>query len=175
LKQRPEEEELRKSKPLDCPSCSWMLSSHVMAGDVTNTILDAILILVWDLGVTGAAIAHVISQYLISEILLLRLINRVKIMLSTIKDLKFSRFLKCGILLLARVIAITFCVTLSASVAAHRGPIPMATFQICLQVWLSTSLLADGLAVVGQAILASSFSRRKSQYNLELTVCDNSQ
>ncbi|MQL79088.1 hypothetical protein Taro_011543 [Colocasia esculenta] len=134
-----------------------------VAGDVTNTILDAILILVLDLGVTGAAIAHVISQYLISGILLLRLINRVKIMPSTIKDLKFSRFLTCGVFLLARVIAVSFCVTLSASVASHRGPIPMAAFQICLQVWLSTSLLADGLAVAGQAILASSFARGDHQ------------
>lgn len=55
-----------------------------------------------------------------------------------------------GFLLLARVIAVTFCVTLSASLAARHGPIPMAAFQICLQLWLSTSLLADGLAVAGQ-------------------------
>lgn len=26
----------------------------------------------------------------------------------------------------------------------------MAAFQVCLQVWLATSLLADGLAVAGQ-------------------------
>lgn len=44
----------------------------------------------------------------------------------------------------------TFCVTLAASLAAHQGPIPMAAFQVCLQVWLATSLLADGLAVAGQ-------------------------
>jgi Na+-driven multidrug efflux pump len=55
-----------------------------------------------------------------------------------------------GFLLLARVIAVTFCVTLSASMAARRGSIQMAAFQICLQVWLATSLLADGLAVAGQ-------------------------
>lgn len=59
-------------------------------------------------------------------------------------------FVVSGFLLLARVIAVTFCVTLSASVAARQGSIPMAAFQICLQVWLATSLLADGLAVAGQ-------------------------
>ncbi|KAL3618723.1 Protein DETOXIFICATION 42 [Castilleja foliolosa] len=36
----------------------------------------------------------------------------------------------------------------------------MAAFQVCLQVWLATSLLADGLAVAGQAILASAFARK---------------
>lgn len=49
-----------------------------------------------------------------------------------------------------RVIAVTFCVTLSASLAARQGPTSMAAFQVCLQVWLATSLLADGLAVAGQ-------------------------
>ena len=44
----------------------------------------------------------------------------------------------------------TFCVTLAASLAARQGPTSMAAFQVCLQVWLATSLLADGLAVAGQ-------------------------
>lgn len=59
-------------------------------------------------------------------------------------------FCSTGFLLLMRVIAVTFCVTLAASMAAHQGPVPMAAFQVCLQVWLATSLLADGLAVAGQ-------------------------
>jgi Na+-driven multidrug efflux pump len=48
------------------------------------------------------------------------------------------------------VVAVTFCVTLAASLAARQGPTAMAAFQICSQVWLATSLLADGLAVAGQ-------------------------
>ncbi|XP_073103452.1 protein DETOXIFICATION 42 isoform X3 [Elaeis guineensis] len=111
-------------------------------------------------GVSGAAIAHVISQYLIALILLWRLLREVDVLPPSIKDLQFSRFLKNSFLLLARVIAVTFCVTLAASMAARQGSIPMAAFQICLQIWLATSLLADGLAVAGQAILASAFARR---------------
>ncbi|MQM10703.1 hypothetical protein Taro_043603, partial [Colocasia esculenta] len=298
-----------------------------VAGDVTNIILDPIFIFVFHMGVSGAAMAHVISQYLISVILIWRLKRKVEIMPPSIRDLKFSRFLKCGtvpgvehqvfsiryrlmemagsptqsdpeladhfedwfsdddltlvaliyvnsgvlaadsrqalalenmtsrtsvpsadalagasgttdsefqvmpslsgmdtsdslsvytpspltvsnpwsptifeqtpwepwpvvwelrvpvvplpappltitlrttegdlmvaegFLLLTRVIAVTFCVTLAASMAAHHGPIPMAAYQICLQLWLSTSLLADGLAVAGQAILAGGFAR----------------
>lgn len=51
---------------------------------------------------------------------------------------------------MARVVAVTFCVTLSASLAARLGSIPMAAFQTCLQVWMTSSLLADGLAVAVQ-------------------------
>lgn len=36
--------------------------------------------------------------------------------------------------------------------AARQGPISMAGHQICLQVWLSSSLLADAQASAGQVI-----------------------
>lgn len=131
-----------------------------VAGDVTNIILDPIFMFVFHLGISGAAIAHVISQYLIATILLWRLMEQVDLLPPSIKHLQFSRFLKNGFLLLMRVIAVTFCVTLAASMAARQGTTSMAAFQICLQVWLATSLLADGLAVAGQAILASAFAKK---------------
>ncbi|KAK3223998.1 hypothetical protein Dsin_011023 [Dipteronia sinensis] len=131
-----------------------------VAGDVTNIILDPIFIFVFKLGVSGAAIAHVLSQYLISVILLLKLMKQVYLLPPSFKDLQFSRFLKNGFMLLTRTIAVTICVTLAASKAARLGTTPMAAFQVCLQVWLTSSLLADGLAVAGQAILASSFAEK---------------
>ncbi|KAJ6815876.1 protein DETOXIFICATION 42 [Iris pallida] len=131
-----------------------------VAGDATNIILDPIFIFVFKLGVSGAAIAHVISQYLIAVILLWRLLRQVDVLPPSMKDLQLGRFLKNGFLLLGRVVAVTFCVTLAASMAARQGSTPMAAFQICLQVWLASSLLADGLAVAGQAILANAFARR---------------
>ncbi|XP_073008002.1 protein DETOXIFICATION 42-like [Typha latifolia] len=131
-----------------------------VAGDATNIILDPVFIFLFHLGVSGAAIAHVISQYLIAVILLWKLLQQVDVLPPSLKDLQYRRFLKNGFLLLARVIAVTFCVTLAASMAAREGSIPMAAFQICLQIWLATSLLADGLAVAGQAILASAFATR---------------
>ncbi|XAR60374.1 hypothetical protein NMG60_11033720 [Bertholletia excelsa] len=131
-----------------------------LAGDVMNIILDPIFMFVFHLGISGAAIAHVISQYLISTILLWRLLQQVNLIPPSAKYLRFGQFLKNGFLLLMRVIAVTFCVTLSASMAARQGPTPMAAFQVCLQVWLATSLLADGLAVAGQAIIASALARK---------------
>ncbi|KAK4339116.1 hypothetical protein RND71_040578 [Anisodus tanguticus] len=121
-----------------------------VAGDLANIILDPILMFVFHLGVRGAAIAHVISQ----------LLEKVDIVPPRLKYLQFSRFLTNGFLLLVRVIAVTFCVTLAASLAARLGPTQMAAFQVCLQIWLATSLLADGLAVAGQAILARAFAQK---------------
>lgn len=134
-----------------------------VVGDAANIILDPILMFVCHMGVTGAAIAHVVSQYLITLILLCRLVQQVDVIPPSIKSLKFGRFLGCGFLLLARVVAVTFCVTLAASLAARHGPTIMAGFQICCQLWLATSLLADGLAVAGQAVLASAFAKNDSK------------
>ncbi|CAL1361555.1 unnamed protein product [Linum trigynum] len=131
-----------------------------VAGDVANIILDPIFIFVCKWGVSGAAIAHVISQYLISLILLLKLMKMINLMPPSVKDLQFNRFLKNGFVLLAKVIAATICVTFAASRAARLGSTPMAAFQICLQVWLTSSLLADGLAIAGQAIIATAFAEK---------------
>ncbi|XP_020206229.1 protein DETOXIFICATION 42 isoform X3 [Cajanus cajan] len=113
-----------------------------LAGDVTNIALDPLFIFVFRLGVSGAAIAHVISQYLISVILLWSLVKKVDLIPPSIKHLQFDRFLK------------------NASLAARQGPTSMAAFQVCLQIWLAVSLLADGLAVAGQAILAGAFANK---------------
>ncbi|ESQ49222.1 hypothetical protein EUTSA_v10020489mg [Eutrema salsugineum] len=131
-----------------------------LVADIINIILDPIFIFVLRLGVSGAAIAHVISQYFMTLILFIRLAKKVNLMPPNFGELQFGKFLRNGSLLLARTIAVTFCQTLAAAMAARLGATPMAAFQICLQVWLTTSLLADGLAVAGQAILACSFAEK---------------
>ncbi|KAC9326659.1 hypothetical protein E3N88_45990 [Mikania micrantha] len=141
----------------------------IVMGNVVNIILDPILIFVFKMRVTGAAISHVFSQYLISVVLLWKLIQQVDLLPPNIKDLQLGRFLTNGFLLLMRVIAATFCVTLAASLVARLGSTQMAAFQICLQVWLAASLLADGLAVAGQAILAGSFARKDYKSAKEMT------
>ncbi|BAT93337.1 hypothetical protein LR48_Vigan05g007400 [Vigna angularis] len=132
----------------------------IVSGYALNVALDPVLIFYCKMGIKGAAISHVLSQYVMAFALLLILTRKVDLVPPSIKDLQIFRFLKNGGLLLARVVAVTFCQTLAASLAARFGPIPMAAFQTCLQVWLTSSLLADGLAVAVQAILACSFAEK---------------
>ncbi|KAK1370415.1 Protein DETOXIFICATION [Heracleum sosnowskyi] len=134
-----------------------------VAGDLANVVLDPILIFVCHMGVSGAAVAHVLSQYLILVILFCKLIKQVHLLPPSIKSMQLGRFLKNGVYLLGRVIAATFCVTLATSLAARLGTTPMAAFQICLQVWMTSSLLSDGLAVAGQAIIACAFAEKDYQ------------
>lgn len=68
------------------------------------------------------------------------------------------RYLSCqpchaGLLAL-RTIAITTTFALGTSLAARSDTAHAAAHQICLQLWLASSLLADSLAVAAQTLLA---------------------
>lgn len=132
----------------------------IVAGYSLNVLLEPLLIFKLKMGIKGAAIAHVISQYMMAFTLFFILMKKVYLLPPRIKDLQIFRFLRNGGLLMTKVIAVTFCVTLAASLAARLGSIPMAAFQPCLQVWLASSLFADGLAIAVQAILAGSFAEK---------------
>ncbi|KAL8237264.1 hypothetical protein R6Q59_018345 [Mikania micrantha] len=132
----------------------------IVAGNLLNAILDVILIFFYGLGVGGAAIATVISEYLTAFILLWKLNEEVVLVTPNIDGEKVARYLKSGGLLMSRSFAVLVTMTLSTSVAAREGSVPMAGHQICLEVWLALSLLTDALALAGQAILASSYSQR---------------
>ncbi|CAM6129521.1 unnamed protein product [Calypogeia fissa] len=133
-------------------------------GNVVNIVLDPILMFSLKFGVSGAAVATVISQYVIALVLLWILNERVTLLPPRLGDLRFDKFLKSGGLLLGRTVAVIASMTLATSMAARQGPIPMAAHQVCMQVWLAASLLSDSLALAGQAIIASAFA--KGDYRL---------
>nr|GMD65274.1 protein DETOXIFICATION 43-like [Ipomoea batatas] len=97
--------------------------------DSVNIVLDSVFILGCHWGVSGAAIAHVISQYIMVLILFCKLIKEVELLPPSSRHLQLSKFLRNGLWLFARVIAATFCVTLASSLAARLGSTVMAAFQ----------------------------------------------
>ncbi|CAL9133388.1 unnamed protein product [Musa acuminata var. zebrina] len=129
------------------------------AGSLLNAILDPILIFLFGLGVGGAAISTVISEYMIAGILLWKLNEKI-ILSPNINGEGMNLYLKSVGLLVGRTIAVLITMTISTSMAAREGPVAMAGHQICLQVWLAVSLLNDALALAGQALLASEYTRK---------------
>ncbi|KAI4991560.1 hypothetical protein ZWY2020_039946 [Hordeum vulgare] len=129
-------------------------------GNLVNAILDAIFVFPLGLGVRGAALATVTSEYVIACILLWKLNSKVVIFSGKIIAGGVIRYLKSGGLLIGRTIAVLLTMTLSTSLAAKEGAIPMAGHQLCLQVWLTISLLNDALALAGQALLATEYTKR---------------
>ncbi|KAJ0097014.1 hypothetical protein Patl1_29229 [Pistacia atlantica] len=132
-------------------------------GNFAAVVMFPILMNYCQLGVTGAAISTVISQYIVAFLMIWYLNKRTVLLVPNMKCLQFGDYLKSGGLLLGRTLACVLTVTLSTSMAARQGAIAMAAHQICLQVWLSVSLLADAQAASSQALIASYLS--KGQYN----------
>ncbi|KAF6144828.1 hypothetical protein GIB67_038927 [Kingdonia uniflora] len=126
-------------------------------GNLLNAVLDPILIFFFGLGIGGAAISTVISEYLIALMLLWELNKKVLLIPSNIDGWRMARYLKSGGLLIGRTVAVLVTMTLATSMAAQQGPIPMAGYQICLEVRLAVSLLNDALALAGQALLANDY------------------
>ncbi|KAI6698545.1 hypothetical protein NL676_018664 [Syzygium grande] len=130
----------------------------IVAGNLLNAFLDPILIFLFDLGIGGAAVATVISEYLIALILLWKLNDEVLLISPNFDGRKIIQYLK----------SVLITMTLATSMAARRGPIPMAGYQICTQVWLTVSLLTDALAIAGQALLARGYSQGDYQQAREV-------
>lgn len=129
-------------------------------GNLSAVFFFPIFMYTFQLGITGAAISTVASQYIVAILMLWHLNKKTVLLLPSNKNLHFGGYLKSGGFLLGRTLAAVLTVTLSTSMAARLGAIPMAAHQICLQVWLSASLLADAQAASGQALIASSFASK---------------
>ncbi|KNA09603.1 hypothetical protein SOVF_152160 [Spinacia oleracea] len=129
------------------------------AGNLLNAILDPILIFFLGFGIGGAAIATVISEYLIASILLWKLNGELSLTSPNIDGGRFIQYLKSGGLLIGRTLSVLVPLTLATSMAAREGPVPMAGYQICVEIWMTISLLTDALALAGQALLAGGYSQ----------------
>lgn len=132
-------------------------------GNFSAVFMFPILMYYFKLGVTGAAISTVGSQYMVTVLMIWYLNKRTILSVPNMKNLHFGDYLRSGGYLLGRTLAAVMTITLSTSMAARQGALAMAGHQICLQVWLSVSMLADAQAASGQALIASSFA--KGDYN----------
>ncbi|XP_072966533.1 protein DETOXIFICATION 45, chloroplastic isoform X1 [Typha angustifolia] len=144
---------------------------YVGLGNLSSLVLLPVLAYSLHLGVTGAALATVASQYITTILLIWSLSKKAVILPPKIGDLQFGGYIKSGGMLLGRTLSVLITMTLGTSMAARQGPLAMAAHQICLQVWLAVSMLSDALAVSAQALIASSFAKCDYKKVKEVTSC----
>ncbi|CAH9106907.1 unnamed protein product [Cuscuta epithymum] len=138
-------------------------------GNVIGAFLFPILMFYFHLGVSGAAMSIVLSQYLVTFSMLWCLNKRAVLLPPKVGGLQFGGYLKSGGFLIGRTLSVLFTMTLGTSMAARQGPVAMAAHQICLQVWLAVSLLTDALAASAQALIASHSSKGEYRVVREIT------
>ncbi|PON78492.1 Multi antimicrobial extrusion protein [Trema orientale] len=128
-------------------------------GNLLAVVLFPILMYSFQLGATGAALSTVMSQYIITFLMLWSLNKRAILLPPKMGSLQFRGYIKSGGFLLGRTLAVLTTMTLGTSMAARQGPVAMAAHQICIQVWLAVSLLVDALGASAQALTASYLSK----------------
>ncbi|XP_027079397.1 protein DETOXIFICATION 45, chloroplastic isoform X1 [Coffea arabica] len=121
------------------------------------------------LGITGAAISTVASQYIVTILMLWHLNKRTILQFCNMKNLQFGDYLRSGGFVLGKTVAVATTVTLSTSMVAHLGALSVAAHQICLQVWLAAPLLVEAQASAAQALIASSFAKAEFSRVKEIT------
>ncbi|XP_030450655.2 protein DETOXIFICATION 45, chloroplastic [Syzygium oleosum] len=139
-------------------------------GNLAAVFLFPVLMYGFRLGVVGAALSTVASQYLVALLMIWYLNKRVILLPPKMGALQFGGYIKSGGFLLGRTLAVLTTMTVGTSMAARQGPLAMAAHQICMQVWLAVSLLTDALAASAQALIAGSLS--KSDYRTVREVTD---
>ncbi|XVF59878.1 hypothetical protein PTKIN_Ptkin07bG0311200 [Pterospermum kingtungense] len=140
-------------------------------GNLSAVFLFPLLMDYYGLGVTGAAVATVLSQYIVAALMVWHLNKKTVLSFPGFKNTQVAGYLKSGGFLLGRTLVSVMTITLSTSMAARLGPLNIAAHQICLQVWLSVSLLFDAQAASGQALIASSFAKGEYARVKEITYC----
>ncbi|KAH6787904.1 MATE efflux family protein [Perilla frutescens var. hirtella] len=128
-------------------------------GNFTAIFLFPLFMYFFRLGVNGAAISTVVSQYIVTFSMIWHLNKRVVLLPPKLGELQFGNYLKSGGFLIGRTLAVLLTLTLGTSMAARQGPVAMAAHQICSQVWLAVSLLTDAFGAAAQALVASYISK----------------
>ncbi|XP_059436669.1 protein DETOXIFICATION 45, chloroplastic-like [Corylus avellana] len=144
-------------------------SDIIRIGNLLAVFLFPTLIYYFRLGATGAAISTVVSQYVVTFLLIWQLNKRAVLLPPKMGSLQFGGYIKSGSFLLGRTFPVLTTMTLGTLMAARQGPVAMAAHQICIQVWLAVSLLTDALAASGQALIASSLSKGDFQTVKDIT------
>ncbi|KAF2579496.1 hypothetical protein F2Q68_00005884 [Brassica cretica] len=139
-------------------------------GNLLAVFLFPLFIYQFRMGVAGAAISSVISQYTVTIVMIMFLNKRVILLPPKMGSLKFGDYLKSGGFVLGRTLSVLMTMTVATSMAARQGAFAMAAHQICMQVWLAVSMLTDALASSGQALIASSASKRDFEGVKEVTT-----
>ncbi|KAL6522495.1 Protein DETOXIFICATION 45, chloroplastic [Orobanche minor] len=139
-------------------------------GNFSAIFLFPIFMSYCQLGIYGAAISTVISQYIVTFLMIWHLNKRAVLLPPKLGELQFGGYLKSGGFLIGRTLAVLLTMTLGTSMAARQGPVAMAAHQICLQVWLAVSLLTDALAASAQALIAGYVSKDDYKTVKEITL-----
>ncbi len=124
--------------------------------NAVNLALDPLLIFGLGWGITGAAVATLIAQWIGAGWFLLILVKRsgrlgIVWQLPTVGELR--PLLRAGRHLTLRTLALIGALTLATATAARAGTVAVAAHQVVSSLWIFLALTVDALAIAAQALI----------------------
>ncbi|MDP9069892.1 MAG: MATE family efflux transporter [Actinomycetota bacterium] len=129
----------------------------VVVANVTNVVLEVLLVYGLDLGVAGSAWGTVVAQLLAAgwfAVLVGRRVVDADADLAPVWS-EMRRLVVVGRHLFTRTGALLATLALSTAVAARVGPSTLGGHQIALQVFTFLALAVDALAIAAQALVGT--------------------
>lgn len=139
-----------------------------ITGAVFNAVLDYLLIYPAGMGVTGAAIATLVSQVLVAAWFLKILIPRLRAARWRVDGAAARSLLTVGAELIVRTGSILAATTFATALAARMSDIALGAWQITFQLFLLLSLMLDSVAIAAQALVAAALGRETGNGSSDL-------
>lgn len=132
-----------------------------------NAVLDPVLMFGADLGLTGAAGATVVAQWIGAGVFLVVLRNRGRSEgwgLRAVPLASTRPLLAVGGLLMIRTLLLVSSLAVATAAATDIGTVAVAAHQVVSQIWFLLAMIVDALAITAQALVGESWgSGRRSQ------------
>ncbi len=122
--------------------------------NIVNLVLDPLLIFGLDWGLTGAAVATLVAQWIGAGWFLLLLIRRLGVSFAPSSARELLGLLKVGRDIVIRTTALLVTFTVATRVATAIGEVQVAAHQIAIQLLIFLALLIDSLAIAAQTLIA---------------------
>eukprot|EP00468_Gymnochlora_sp_CCMP2014_P001727 CAMPEP_0167743132 /NCGR_PEP_ID=MMETSP0110_2-20121227/1842_1 /TAXON_ID=629695 /ORGANISM="Gymnochlora sp., Strain CCMP2014" /LENGTH=436 /DNA_ID=CAMNT_0007627461 /DNA_START=93 /DNA_END=1400 /DNA_ORIENTATION=+ len=132
-----------------------------IAANVLNLIFDLIFLFELHLGAPGAALATSTAELLTSIVLVALAVPKLQLRPSLRLDALGDAAKQMAgdtIILSFRSAIVWITFTVAAAVTARIDADSSAAYQICQQLWLSTALVNDALAIAAQTVIAQAIS-----------------
>ncbi len=128
--------------------------------NLVNLVLDPLFIFAFGWGLTGAAVATLLAQWLGAGGFLLALTSRrgsgLRLLPARVpRPAELLPFLRIGGQMLLRTGSLVGSQALATAVAARIGVSQVAAHQVAAQLWTFLALTVDALAVAGQGLVAT--------------------
>ncbi len=122
--------------------------------NIVNLVLDPLLIFGLDWGLTGAAVATLVAQWVGAGWFLLLLMRRLGVNFAPSSARELLGLLKVGRDIVIRTTALLVTFTVATRVATAIGEVQVAAHQIAIQLLIFLALLIDSLAIAAQTLIA---------------------